>query len=119
MQRGCFDIIQPDVSICSGLAECLFIGELARLSAVRCIPHCWAGGITLAATLHLVALLPEPSRLPGVDAPLLEFDVTENPFRDELIAGDPFALDDGYVNVPTAPGLGVEIDEDALRRYAV
>ena len=111
LQRGCFDIIQPDVSICSGLAECLFIGEMARLSAVRCIPHCWAGGITLAATLHLVALLPEPSRLPGVDAPLLEFDVTENPFRDELILGDPFALEDGYVNVPDAPGLGVEIDE--------
>ena len=119
LQRGCFDIIQPDVSICGGIAECLFIGDLARLSAVRCIPHCWAGGITLAATLHLAALLPEPTRLPGTDAPLLEFDVTENPFRDDLIAGDPFQLREGFVEVPTAPGLGVEIDEDAFRRYTV
>jgi D-galactarolactone cycloisomerase len=119
LERGCFDIVQPDVSICSGLTECLFIGELARLSQVRCIPHCWAGAITLAATLQLAVLLPEPSRLPGVDAPLLEYDVTENPFRDDVAVGEPFALHDGYVEVPTGPGLGVEIDEQRLRSYAV
>ena len=54
LRRGCFDIIQPDVSICGGIAECLFIGELARLSQVQCIPHCWAGAIMLAATLQVV-----------------------------------------------------------------
>ena len=54
LRRGCFDIIQPDVSICGGIAECLFIGELAQLSQVQCVPHCWAGAITLAATLHVV-----------------------------------------------------------------
>ena len=58
LRRGCFDIIQPDVSICGGIAECLFIGELAQLSQVQCVPHCWAGAITLAATLHVVSLLP-------------------------------------------------------------
>jgi len=119
LQRGCFDIIQPDVSICGGIAECLFIGELARLSAVRCIPHCWAGAITFAATMQLCALLPEVSRMDGVDSPLLEYDVTENPFRDLVVVGDPFALRDGCVALPTLPGLGVEIDEQALRRYAV
>jgi D-galactarolactone cycloisomerase len=119
LQRGCFDIIQPDVSICGGLTECLFIGELARLSQVRCIPHCWAGAITLAATLQLAALLPEPSKMPGVDAPLLEYDVTENPFRDNVVLGEPFALREGCVAVPAAAGLGVEIDEQRLRSYAV
>ena len=119
LQRACFDIVQPDVSICGGIAECLFIGELARQSAVRCIPHCWAGAITLAATLQLCCMLPEPSRMPGVDAPLLEYDVTENPFRDSIVVGDPFALRDGCVALPTAPGLGVEIDEQELRRYSV
>jgi D-galactarolactone cycloisomerase len=119
LQRGCFDIIQPDVSICGGITECLFIGELARLSAVRCIPHCWGGGVMLAATLQLAALLPDPSRMPGADSPLLEFDVTENPFRTELCVGTPFELRDGFVDLPTRPGLGVEIDESGLRRYAV
>jgi D-galactarolactone cycloisomerase len=119
LARGCFDIIQPDVSICAGVREVLFIGELARLSGVRCIPHCWGGAVMLAATLQVAALLPEPTRLPGTDAPMLEFDVTENPFRTQVCLGDPFALRDGTVQVPTAPGLGIQIDETALRRFAV
>jgi D-galactarolactone cycloisomerase len=117
LNRGCFDIIQPDVSICGGIAECLFIGELARLHAVRCIPHCWGGGVMLAATLQVAALLPDVSRLPGGDPPLVELDVTENPFRTELLVGDPFVLRDGYISLPSGPGLGVEVDESVLRRF--
>ncbi|MDQ3810672.1 MAG: mandelate racemase/muconate lactonizing enzyme family protein [Chloroflexota bacterium] len=117
LERGCFDIIQPDVSICGGIGECLFIGEAAHTAAVRCVPHCWGGGPMLAASLQVAALLPEPSRLRGVDAPLLEYDVTDNPFRTELLLGDPFALRGGMVEVPRAAGLGVEIDEQLLRRY--
>jgi D-galactarolactone cycloisomerase len=118
LRRGCFDIIQPDVSICGGITECLFIGELAHLSQVQCVPHCWAGAITLAATLHVVSLLPDPSRMPGVDAPQVELDVTENPFRDDVVSGSPFRLMDGALEVPAGPGLGVEVDEAALRFYA-
>jgi D-galactarolactone cycloisomerase len=117
LNRACFDIIQPDVSICGGIAECLFIGELARLSAVRCIPHCWGGGLMLAATMQVAALLPDVSRLPGGDQPLLEVDVTENPFRTELLVGAPFALRDGCIELPSGPGLGVQMDEDVLQRY--
>jgi D-galactarolactone cycloisomerase len=118
LQRACFDIVQPDVSICGGIGETLFIGELARLSTVRCIPHCWAGALTLAATLHVCALLPDISRLPGNAEPLLEFDVTDNPLRDNLVVGEPFALRSGRVALPSGPGLGITIDEAAVRRYA-
>ncbi len=118
LQRGCFDIVQPDVSICGGIGEVIFIGELARMTGVRCIPHCWGGAVMLAATLQVAAVLPEPTRLSGTDAPMLEFDVTENPFRTELCVGDPFALHAGCVQVPIGPGLGIEIDEAVLRRYA-
>jgi D-galactarolactone cycloisomerase len=119
LRRGCFDIIQPDVSICGGISECLFMADLAQLSQVQCVPHCWAGAITLAATLHVAALLPDPSRMPGVDAPQVELDVTENPFRDDVISTDLFRLQDGALRVPSMPGLGVEIDEAALRHYAI
>jgi D-galactarolactone cycloisomerase len=116
--RGGVDIVQPDVSICGGIGECLFVGELAALSAVQCIPHCWAGAVTLAATLHVVALLPDASKLPGGEPPLVEFDVTESPFRDD-ITGGAFTPSNGVLQVPNAPGLGVELDEAVLRRYAL
>jgi D-galactarolactone cycloisomerase len=118
LERGCFDIIQPDVSICGGIGEVRFIGELAQLSGVRCIPHCWGGAVMLAATLQVCALLPEATRLAGNEAPMLEFDVTDNPFRTEICRPDAFALHDGSVQVPDGPGLGIDVDEPALRRYA-
>src|SRR5262249_34040536 len=118
LQRGCFDIIQPDVSICAGIGEVVFIGQLAQLYGVRCIPHCWGGAVMLAATLQACSILPEATRLTGNEAPMLEFDVTDNPFRTEICRGDPFGLHDGFVQVPDAPGLGIELDEETLRRYA-
>ncbi len=113
-----FDIIQPDVSLCGGIAEALAICETARLFGIQALPHCWAGALVIAATLHLNSLL--PPHFPGFaggDEPMLEFDVYENPFRDEIVARK-FEQRDGYFAVPAGPGLGVEIDESAVRKYA-
>ena len=52
-----FDIIQPDVVLCGGIAEVLFIAEMARLWSVQCVPHCWSGAIGIAATLQVLSLL--------------------------------------------------------------
>ena len=116
--RRAVDIIQPDVSLCGGFAECLAIAEMARLWNIMCIPHCWGGALTIAATLHLNSLLPDFTWGFETETPLLELDVTENPFR-EVIVKQPFRIRDGYVDVPTGPGLGVEIDEEALSHYAI
>jgi len=43
--RRSFDIIQPDVTLCGGVAEVLFIAEMARLFGVQCVPHCWGGAL--------------------------------------------------------------------------
>ncbi|MEZ6131423.1 MAG: mandelate racemase/muconate lactonizing enzyme family protein [Planctomycetaceae bacterium] len=118
IHRGCFDIIQPDVSLCGGIGEALFIAELAALSGVRCMPHCWGGDILIAATAHLLALLPEPHWGPPTDTPLLELDQTENPWRDGL-AKVPLTVRDGFLTVPNKPGLGIEVNEDIVRHYAV
>src|SRR5262249_38948786 len=106
-----FDIIQPDVGLCGGIAEVLFIAEMARLFSVQCIPHCWMGVIGIAAALQVISLMPNNNWGYSSDQPMLEFDTSENPFREEL-AVKPFALDDGYVKVPTGPGLGIEVNED-------
>jgi D-galactarolactone cycloisomerase len=118
IDRRAMDIIQPDVSLCGGLGETLFIAELAALSGIRCIPHCWGGAVLIAATVHLLSLLPDPHWGNSTDTPLLEFDQSENPWRTEIVAA-PFQLADGFVRVPRGPGLGIEVDEQAVKKYAV
>lgn len=114
-----FDIIQPDVVLCGGIGEALFIADMARLYSIPCVPHCWSGAIGIAATLHTVSLIDPPTFNYTAEEPMLEFDTAENPFREEL-AVTPLRLnDDGTVDVPTGPGLGIEIDEDVIEKYAV
>jgi D-galactarolactone cycloisomerase len=118
LQRRAMDIVQPDISLCGGIAECLFVAEMARLWSIPCLPHAWGGGITILATIHLLSLLPDASWARTTETPMLEFDLYENPFRDEIL-GHPIAIQDGTVAVPTGPGLGGEVVEEILQRYRV
>lgn len=111
-----FDIIQPDASLCGGIAEVLFIAEMSRLFSVQCVPHCWGGALVIAATLQILSLLPPFTFGFTSDEPMLEFDTFENPFREAIIT-KPFTLENGYVQVPTGPGLGIEVIEDLLPKY--
>ena len=118
IDRRAMDIIQPDVSLCGGLGEALFIAEMAALSGIRCVPHCWGGDIVIAASIHLLSLLPEPHWGLPTDTPLLEFDQSENPWRNGL-ATTPFEIRDGFMTVPTKSGLGIEVNEKVVQQYAV
>lgn len=118
IDRRVMDIIQPDVSLCGGINEALFIAELAALSGIRSMPHCWGGDILIAATAHLMSLLPDPHWGLPTDTPLLELDQSENPWRNGL-AKDPLPFKDGFVILPTKPGLGIEVDEEVVGQYAV
>jgi len=118
LARGCFDIIQPDIALCGGLGEVLFIAELASLYGVRCVPHCWGGDILIAASAHLLSLLPEPHWGHPTDTPMLEVDQGENPWRDGL-AKEKLQIKDGFLTVPKKPGLGIDVDEEVVRKYEV
>ena len=72
--RRAIDIIQPDVTLCGGFAECLFIAELAALWGITCNPHCYGGPIATIATLHLLSLLPEPNLSYTPEVAMLELD---------------------------------------------
>ena len=117
LRRGCFDIIQPDPVICGGIGEALFYAELARLHAVATVPHTSGGAIGIAAALQLISLLPDPTRSPTTDAPLLEVGTGENPWRTHVLT-DGWQVRDGWVNIPAGPGLGIEVDEAFVRRHA-
>jgi D-galactarolactone cycloisomerase len=86
---------------------------------VQCVPHCWSGVIGIAATLQLLSLLPDATFGFHSDQPMLEHDLLENPFREEL-SPKPFQIDSqGFVEIPTGPGLGIEINEEVIRKYLV
>lgn len=110
------DIIQPDVSICGGIGEGRFLAELASLYGRGFIPHAWGGAVLIAATLQLLALVPEPTEVAGNSGPFLEWDIFENPMRTELLT-EPLTVKDGWVTVPAGPGLGVEVDQSVVNRF--
>ena len=121
LERGAFDIVQPDVAICGGIEEALFYAELARLHAVGVVPHTSGGAIGIAAGLQLHALLPDATRAPEfetADPLLLEVGFGENPLRTDVLADGWRLDDDGWVTIPSGPGLGVTVDEDFVRSQA-
>lgn len=116
LTNQCVDIAQPDICGAGGLSEVKRIAALANAFQVNVIPHSWGTGIAFAAGLHLVSALDVvPGRL-RMPPPLLEMDRSENPLRDQLTT-PLFQVDDGAVAVPTAPGLGVDVDADMLARF--
>ena len=76
----------------------------------------------IAVTQHVAATLPPcppaGNPEPYAQAPVMEFDRTPSAIRQELCS-DPFDQKDGFVEVPAGPGLGIEIDEDALKKLSV
>jgi D-galactarolactone cycloisomerase len=112
------DIVQPDTCAAGGLSECRKIADMAEAFGIRCNPHVWGTGIAIAASLQFLAVLPAhtPPSLAPVE-PLLEFDRTEHPIREALLT-QPIEHAGGVVRVPDGPGLGIEIDREALVRFA-
>src|SRR3954454_6177266 len=112
------DIVQPDTCAAGGLSECKKIADMAAAFGVRYNPHVWGTGVALATALQLLAVL--PSHTPGSLAPvepMLELDRTEHPIRQALLR-QPIEHAGGVVRVPEGPGLGIEVDRDALARFA-
>lgn len=103
------DIVQPDPIWTGGISECVKIAAMASAYHMSVVPHGFASSICLAANLHLVAAI--------ANGEMIEFDRNENPFRDHLIT-EPFKMEkDGYIYVSDEPGLGITINEDAIKEY--
>ncbi|GGG23339.1 D-galactarolactone cycloisomerase [Caldovatus sediminis] len=116
--RKAMDIIQPDVCAAGGLSECRKIAALASAHGVECVPHAWGSAIGLAATIQWLAAMPDTPPAFRPIPPMLEFEQTPNPLRDEL-AREPIRQANGIVRVPDGPGIGIEVDREALMRWKV
>ena len=108
LEAGAFDIVQPDVTKVGGLSEQRRIGWAAHDHGIKLIPHGWNTAVGLAADLQLA------SALPNTD--LVEY-VAGSPYVDEIVTRG-WRLDgDGMLEIPNVPGLGVELDPDAVDQY--
>ena len=108
LQAGAFDIVQPDVTKVGGISEERRIGWMAQENGVRFIPHGWNTAVGLAADLQL------SSAFSGTD--LVEY-ITGSPYIDELTVGGWVLDDDGMLPVPARPGLGIELNPEAVARF--
>ena len=121
--RG-LDIAQPEVCALGGISEYLRVLALCHAHFTPVINHVWGSAIAVATNLQLLAAMPP---LPGglhPWEPMLEFDTTDNKFRDELLI-EPLGIQGqvksnaGRVKVPIAPGIGVEPDREFINYYSI
>ena len=111
MDHGRVHVAQPDIGRVGGITEALRVCEMAAERGRRIVPHCWKTGIGIAASAHLAAVTPH--------CPFIEFlpaELTDSQLRQDLVKDD-LQIIDGKVAVPDQPGLGIELDMDALRRF--
>jgi L-alanine-DL-glutamate epimerase-like enolase superfamily enzyme len=108
LERHAVDIIQPDCTKCGGITEAWRIAWSAYEHNILFVPHGWNTAIGLAADLALVASIPAAS--------YVEY-LTPSPYIEEIVT-EPFKLDaEGCLTIPEKPGLGIELNRDALKRY--
>ena len=110
------DIIQPDICACGGLTEAKRIASLASTYGVDIVPHTWGSSIGIHVALHFISNLESlPGRMFSPDF-LLEFDQTENALREQLTFPK-LEMKNGKIQVPSSPGLGIEVNEDELHKF--
>ena len=102
----------PDVQKVGGLAETRRIAALADVHSLPVAPHNIAGPVGTMASVHVCASIP--------NFLALEWHASSVPFFDDLVVGvDGPIIRDGYVTVPDAPGIGVDLDLDRCREFAL
>ncbi len=109
LTAGAADILQPDLGRCGGLLEGKKIAAIAEAHGAQIAPHCYSGPIVGAANLQLAACTP--------NFLILEAIKDWGGFHAQLLK-TPLRLEDGHTLVPSAPGLGVELDEEVARAHA-
>lgn len=118
------DIAQPEVCALGGISEYLRVLALCHAHFTPVVNHVWGSAIAVATNLQLLAAMPP---LPGglhPWEPMLEFDTTDNRFRDDLLT-EPLNIqaqvraNSGRVAIPDGPGIGVTPDPDVIAQYRI
>ena len=115
MEKGAYDIYQPDVVQTTGPWETLQVGLMAHNHGKMCIPHTWGNGIGLAGNLQVALALP--------NCPYLEYPFDPEVYPVSLNQGmvvEPRVVDKGgYIHPTARPGIGVELNEEIIKRHTL
>ena len=106
LHAQCLDFVQPDICVCGGLMEMKKIAAMAEASYVRVAPHNPMGPVATMVNVHFAASTPNFF--------ILEYHPDDESPRKDLLK-EPLMVKDGYFPLPVKPGLGVELNEDAIR----
>lgn len=115
LQRGGLDVVQPDAALSGGILISRKVAVLAEAFGAEYAPHTWTNGIGLAANLQCMGAAPNASYCEYPFEPGSWVPEARDAMLTEPIAVDP----DGTIAVPQAPGLGVEVDWDAVEAHGV
>jgi L-alanine-DL-glutamate epimerase-like enolase superfamily enzyme len=110
IERARVDVLQPDLTRCGGFTAARKIVHMAERANVLVIPHSWSSDLLTAASLHLNAFQRR--------AVFIEFNTSQGPLSREMVK-EPLRLVDGYLHVPSRPGLGVEVNEEVIEKYRI
>lgn len=103
--RAGVSILQPALGRAGGIWEMKKTAAIAEIYNAQMAPHLYAGPVEWAANIHLATSIPN----------ILMCETIETPFHDALIGGA-IRVEDGFIEPPTAPGLGIELNEDLIRQ---
>lgn len=106
LRSGAATILQPALGRAGGIWEMKKVAAMAEVYNAQMAPHLYAGPVEWAANIHLAVSIPN----------LLLAETIETPFHDQLIKGS-IRLDNGFIPAPTAPGLGIDVDEALARAH--
>jgi L-alanine-DL-glutamate epimerase-like enolase superfamily enzyme len=108
------DVVQPDVMYMGGICRTLKVVAMAAAAGLPCTPHSANLSLVTLCTMHLIGAIPNAGKY-------LELSIEGPdyyPWQQGLFVGDPYAVSDGHVNIPSAPGWGVEINPTWLQSSA-
>lgn len=109
IDSGALDVVMLDPAKAEGITGSWHVIRAAAAAGMSWNAHAWSSALDTAASLHLAAATDNTL--------LMELKPVPSPMQDELVT-DPIHHVDGWVHVPTGPGLGVEVDQAVVRRYA-
>jgi len=113
LDHGKVQVAQPDVGRVGGIGEAKIVCDLARERGRIIVPHCWKTGISISATAHLAFATEHCTYIEYLPPQLCHERLRRELAQEELL------LENGSIPLPKKPGLGVEVDWEVVRRYAV